>query len=70
MAYPVNTEMSIANTLNLELNQLDIETAYLHSVIEEVIHLQISKGFEEEYPPQEYMYVPPYEKSLWTETVW
>ena len=42
----IQTVVSIAASMNLEVEQLDVKTAFLHGDLEEEIYMQQPEGFE------------------------
>ena len=43
----IRTVLSIAASVNLEIEQLDVKTAFLHGKLDEEIYMQQPKGFAE-----------------------
>ena len=42
----IRVALSLATRLNLEVEQLDVKTAFLHGDLEEKIYIQQPEGFE------------------------
>ena len=60
----IRTILSIAASLDLEVEQLDVKTAFLHGDLEEEIYMEQSEGFE--VSGKKHMLCKLY-KSLWVE---
>ena len=43
----IRTVLSIASSMNLEVEQLDVKTTFLHGNLEEEIYMQQPEGFVE-----------------------
>ena len=43
----IRTVLSIATSMDLEVEELDVKTTFLHGDLEEEIYMQQSEGFEE-----------------------